>query len=217
MGLKVAFMSDEAIERDAEALLADYARERGVRIEAPIPIEDIIEKHLKIGVEFDDTHRLFGVPRSGIGFDPDILGAIFFDQKRIVIDESLDPETNPAKEGRYRFTLAHEGGGHWRLHRHLFGKDPAQTSLLDPAQSHLYRALRLGRQDLSGPLRGHRADRAMGTGAGRDGRAQCARREERQAGFRLLWPDRLPCLRLRRGRRDQEGALRLLPLHRLCR
>lgn len=132
MGLKVAFMSDEAIERDAEALLADYARERGVPIEAPIPIEDIIEKHLKIGVEFDDTHRLFGVPRSGIGFDPDILGAIFFDQKRIVIDESLDPETNPAKEGRYRFTLAHEGGGHWRLHRHLFGKDPAQTSLLEP-------------------------------------------------------------------------------------
>jgi hypothetical protein len=132
MGLKVAFMSDEAIERDAEALLADYARERGVRIEAPIPIEDIIEKHLKIGVEFDDTHRLFGVPRSGIGFDPDILGAIFFDQRRIVIDESLDPDTNPAKEGRYRFTLAHEGGGHWRLHRHLFGKDPAQTSLLEP-------------------------------------------------------------------------------------
>ncbi|MCA0423774.1 MAG: hypothetical protein LCH61_10685 [Proteobacteria bacterium] len=71
MGLKVAFMSDEAIERDAEALLADYAREREVPIEAPIPIEDIIEKHLKIGVEFDDTHRLFGVPRSGIGFDPD--------------------------------------------------------------------------------------------------------------------------------------------------
>ena len=32
-------------------------------------------------------------------------------------------------EGRYRFTLAHEGGGHWRLHRHLFAKDPAQASL----------------------------------------------------------------------------------------
>ncbi len=48
-----------------------------------------------------------------------------------MIDESLDPDANPAKEGRYRFTLAHEGGGHWRLHRHLFGKDPAQPSLLD--------------------------------------------------------------------------------------
>jgi Zn-dependent peptidase ImmA (M78 family) len=131
MGLKVAYMSDEAIEKDAQALLADYARERRVPIEAPIPIDDIIEKHLKIGIEFDDTHRLFGVPRSGIGFDPDILGAIFFDQKRIVIDESLDPDANPAKEGRYRYTTAHEVG-HWRLHRGLFGKDPAQTSLLEP-------------------------------------------------------------------------------------
>ena len=71
------------------------------------------------------------MPRSGIGFDPDILGAIFFDQKRIVIDESLDPDANPAKEGRYRYTTAHEVG-HWRLHRGLFGKDPAQTSLLEP-------------------------------------------------------------------------------------
>jgi hypothetical protein len=70
------------------------------------------------------------VRRSGIGFDPDILGAIFFDRKRIVIDESLDPDANPAKEGRYRYTAAHEVG-HWRLHRTLFGRDPAQTSLLD--------------------------------------------------------------------------------------
>ena len=46
-----------------------------------------------------------------------------------MIDESLDPEENPSKEGRYRFTLAHEGGGHWRLHRHLFAKDPAQAAL----------------------------------------------------------------------------------------
>lgn len=131
MGLKVAYVSDEAIEKDAQALLADYARERGMPIEPPIPIDDIIEKHLKIGIEFDDTHRLFGLPRSGIGFDPDILGAIFFDQKRIVIDESLDPDANPVKEGRYRYTTAHEVG-HWRLHRELFGKDPAQTSLLEP-------------------------------------------------------------------------------------
>ena len=124
-------MSDEAIEKDAQALLAEYAHARGVGIEAPIPIDDIVEKHLKIGIEFDDLHRRFSVPRSGIGFDPDILGAIYIEQKRIVIDESLDPDAYPAKEGRYRFTLAHEGGGHWRLHRHLFGKDPAQPLLLD--------------------------------------------------------------------------------------
>ena len=108
-------------------------------IEPPIPIEDIVEKHLKLGIEFDDMHRLFGVPRSGFGLDPDILGAIFFDERRIVIDESLDPEENPSKEGRYRFTLAHEGGGHWRLHRHLFAKDPAQVSLVRRAGSALGR------------------------------------------------------------------------------
>jgi Zn-dependent peptidase ImmA (M78 family) len=126
----VSYVPDEAIEKDTQALLAEYAHARGVSIETPIAIDDIIEKHLKIGIEFDDTHRLFGVPRSGIGFDPDILGAIFFDQKRIVIDESLDPDANPANEGRYRYTAAHEVG-HWRLHRGLFAKDPTQTSLLD--------------------------------------------------------------------------------------
>jgi hypothetical protein len=127
----VPYVSEEQIERDAAMLLAEYARKRGADIEPPIPIEDIVEKHLKLGVKFDDTHRLFGVPGSGLGFDPDILGAMFFDEGRIVIDESLDPEENPSKEGRYRFTLAHEGGGHWRLHRHLFAKDPAQFSLFN--------------------------------------------------------------------------------------
>ena len=129
MSRSVPYLADKAIEREAAALLAEYTRARGVTIEPPIPIEDIVEKHLKLGIEFDDTHRLFGVPRSGIGLDPDILGAMFFSEARIVIDESLDPEENPSKEGGYRFTLAHEGGGHWRLHRWLFANDPAQALL----------------------------------------------------------------------------------------
>jgi Zn-dependent peptidase ImmA (M78 family) len=33
---------------------------RGVTVKPPIPIEDIVEKHLKLRVEFDDTHKLFG-------------------------------------------------------------------------------------------------------------------------------------------------------------
>jgi hypothetical protein len=51
-------MPDDAIERDAEALLAQYAHARGIEIKAPIPIEDIVEKHLKLRVEFDDLHRI---------------------------------------------------------------------------------------------------------------------------------------------------------------
>ena len=73
----VPYLSEEVIERDAAALLAEYAQARGVTVKPPIPIEDIVEKHLKLGIEFDDTHKLFGMPRSGCR--PDILGAIFFD------------------------------------------------------------------------------------------------------------------------------------------
>lgn len=130
MTMFVPYLSDEAIESDAALLLAEYAHARGIVIAPPIPIEDIVEKHLKLGIDFDDTHKLFGIPRDPQG-DADILGAIFFDERRIVIDESLDPEENPEKEGRYRFTLAHEGGGHWRLHRHLFAREPAQAALFD--------------------------------------------------------------------------------------
>jgi hypothetical protein len=131
MPKKVPYLQEEQIERDAAALLAEFAQARSVVIAPPIPIEDIVEKHLKLGIEFDAMHRLLNHPRSGLGLDPDILGAIWFNDRRIVIDESLDPVENPSKEGRYRFTLAHEGGGHWRLHRHLFAKDPAQVSFFN--------------------------------------------------------------------------------------
>jgi Zn-dependent peptidase ImmA (M78 family) len=124
----VPYLSEEQIERDAAALLAEYEQARRVHVAPPVPVEDIIEKYLKLHYEFDNTHSIFGLQRDP-GQDADILGAIFFDERRIVIDESLDPDERLGIEGRYRFTLAHEGGGHWRLHRHLFATDPAQTSL----------------------------------------------------------------------------------------
>jgi hypothetical protein len=140
MAMFVPYLAEEAIERDAEALLAEFAHSHDVIIEPPIPIEDIVEKHLKLGIEFDDTHRLFGIPRSSLnlGQGPDILGAIFLDEKRVVVDESLDPEETPNKEGRYRFTLAHEGGGHWRLHRSIYAKNPTQASLFGSMLTFLF-------------------------------------------------------------------------------
>jgi Zn-dependent peptidase ImmA (M78 family) len=130
MTLRVPYIADDAIERDAAALLAEYAIVKRVEIRAPIPIEDIVEKYLKLRVEFDDLHRLLDVPRSGPGLNPDIFGAIWLESGKIVIDESLDPEERPELEGRYRFTLAHEGGGHWRLHRPLVRTTRDQTSVL---------------------------------------------------------------------------------------
>jgi hypothetical protein len=133
MTLRVPYISDETIERDAEALLAQYARAKNVEIKAPIPIEDVVEKHLKLRVEFDDLHRLLGVPRGGSGLEPDIFGAIWLETGEIVIDESLDPEELPSLEGRCRSTLAHEGGGHWRLHRGLVLANHSQACLFGDA------------------------------------------------------------------------------------
>ncbi len=98
MSRKVPFLAEEAIERDAEALLAEFSQARDVVIETPIPIEDIVEKHLKLRIEFDDMHIRHGVPRPLDG-DADILGAIYGDGS-LFIDESLAPDENPAKEGR---------------------------------------------------------------------------------------------------------------------
>jgi hypothetical protein len=112
---RVPYIAQETIERDAEALLAQYAHAKGMKIRAPIPIDDIVEKHLKLRVEFNDLRRLFGLPG---GWEPDIFGAIWLKSGEIVVDEILDPEERPSVEEPYRFTLAHEVG-HWRLHRPL--------------------------------------------------------------------------------------------------
>jgi hypothetical protein len=96
MILRVPYIAEETIERDAEALLAQYAHAKGVEIKAPIPIEPIIEKHLRLRLEFDDLHRLFGLPGGArFGKKPDIFGAIRLKSGEIVIDESLDPEERP--------------------------------------------------------------------------------------------------------------------------
>src|SRR5262249_55418164 len=105
MTLRVPYIAEETIERDAEGLLAQYRQARGLEVKAPIPIENIVEKHLKLRVEFNDLHRLLGVPRGGFGGEPDIFGAICPEARKIYIDESLDPEERPSIEGRYRFTL----------------------------------------------------------------------------------------------------------------
>jgi len=109
---EVSSYTFEYIEGDVARLLRDFEHARQIVVDAPVPIEDIVEKHLKLRVDFDDIHRLLGISRSGL--KTEILGAIFPNEAWIVIDESLDPELYPAQEAHYRFTLAHEGGGHWR-------------------------------------------------------------------------------------------------------
>jgi hypothetical protein len=107
----VPYLRKEVIESEAALLLAEYGRAHGQVIAPPIPIDDILELHLKLTLEIKDLQQIFGFG--------DVHGAIWFRSQRVGIDQSLDPARNPAKRGRCHFTLAHEAG-HWRLHRHLF-------------------------------------------------------------------------------------------------
>ena len=124
MHLKVPYLPDAAIEASAGALLAAYARQRGNQIR-PVPVEGILQDHLRLHLGFDDLRTRLGVP--------DVLGALYMDSGDVVIDQTLDPDEHSSVLGRYRFTLAHEIG-HWELHRALFAFQQRQDDLFgEPA------------------------------------------------------------------------------------
>jgi IrrE N-terminal-like domain len=117
---KLRFMKDQQFEDEAALLLAEYGAKHGQVTAPPVPVDDIVELYLKLTLELIDTRKMFGVD--------DVHGALWINEKRVGIDQRLDPTRNPAMLGRYHFTLAHEAG-HWRLHRHLFQHRANQHSL----------------------------------------------------------------------------------------
>lgn len=118
----VPYLREKDIEAEAQLLLDEYALTGKWKLSAPVPVEDIIELHLKLAFAIEDLRALLSVD--------DVLGAIWFTEKAVRVDVRLDPSTNPSLLGRYRFTLAHEAG-HWRLHRAHFHDDPSQAKLFD--------------------------------------------------------------------------------------
>jgi Zn-dependent peptidase ImmA (M78 family) len=128
MAIKVRYLSEDEIEKEAELLLAEYVETTGAPFKLPVPVEEITTYHLALRLGFANLHETLRIPM--LRDQPDILGAIWFDTEVVLIDRSLDPERNPSMAGRYRFSVAHEVG-HWRLHRSYVAKDADQASLLD--------------------------------------------------------------------------------------
>lgn len=116
------FIPKQTIEEEAIKLLHQYGRQYGLVTIPPIPIEEIVECTLDLSFEFDDLRGMFNCP--------DVLGASWLEEKRVVIDQSLDPSVFPDKEGRYRFTVAHEVG-HWILHAPAILAKKQQPTLFD--------------------------------------------------------------------------------------
>ena len=128
MKIKVRYLSEDQIEKEAELLLAEYAETAGGPIKLPVPVEDITTYHLALRLGFADLHETLRIPM--LRDQPDILGAIWIDKEAVLIDQSLDPNRYPSMRGRYRFSVGHEIG-HWRLHRAYVAKDANQASLFD--------------------------------------------------------------------------------------
>lgn len=119
---KVPFLHDNTIEEHAQLLLDEWGEGHPPVTEPPVPIDDILELHLGLTFVIDDLQSTFA--------HPDVLGGIWFGDRLIKVDQSLDPTVAPKMLGRYRFTLAHEVG-HWRLHRQHLMDDPAAKSLFE--------------------------------------------------------------------------------------
>jgi hypothetical protein len=117
MAIAVPFLSEREIELAATRLLVEVevgGLRNGGRIKPPVQIEEVLEKHLGLTLDFDDLHGKLGISRDGE--EPEVLGALWAETGEVFIDESLDPDEHPEREGRYRFTVAHEIG-HWCLHK----------------------------------------------------------------------------------------------------
>ncbi|WP_413431532.1 ImmA/IrrE family metallo-endopeptidase [Crateriforma spongiae] len=117
--LPVPPLTMRQIAAEADAVLLQYAERFDVAIEAPIEIEDIVGSLMGLRIEFERLEEALG---------EGVLGALFMRDRRISIDESLDPEIYPDMRWRYHFTLGHELG-HWVLHR-AFVLSPAIQKLL---------------------------------------------------------------------------------------
>lgn len=104
MNIEVPYLSDEDIEGEANSVLRSFEAKYGVIQSVAVPLDEIIESHLGLTFEFAD----FGHPA--------ILGQLNIRKNLIRINSMLDPHVDSTKEGRFNYTLAHEGGHHV-LHR----------------------------------------------------------------------------------------------------
>lgn len=106
MNIKVPYRKVTEIESMVLELLSKYKVWKKQDLTPPINIDEIVEGHLQLSLEFADLKEHLSIP--------DVLGATWFDEKVIRIDSSLEEN-----EGRLSFTMAHEVG-HWWMHRPIY-------------------------------------------------------------------------------------------------
>jgi Zn-dependent peptidase ImmA (M78 family) len=116
------FMQNQAIEHEASNVLRGYFKSKGLPVTLPIPVENIVGKHLGLSFEIRELP------------DNYILGYYDAADRIIVVNEHIDPMINEAaNQGRFNFTIAHEIGHH-SLHRYLILNELSQFDLLNKSK-----------------------------------------------------------------------------------
>lgn len=114
---KPDFLTYSEIEKESRKLLMEFSAHSNAEIAAPVPVEEILENHLKLSLEILDD------------MDDKLLGYYDAFYGTIAVNSAITPEEQYAgKAGRFNFTLGHEIGHH-RLHRHLIFAGDAQAQL----------------------------------------------------------------------------------------
>lgn len=103
--MKVPWLSKASIAAAASDLIDRYQSVVNTLVAPPVPVEDIIERGLNLGLGFHDLKSRLNLS--------DVLGATFIEKRMICVDASL---VEHKSKGRMFFTMAHETG-HWVLHR----------------------------------------------------------------------------------------------------
>lgn len=117
--IKVPFLRPPELNDAATELLHCYGEWRRQPAVPPIDVDEIVEGYLGLVLEVVDLKRRLGMD--------DVLGATWFREDRVCIDQSLE-----GKQARFAFTVAHEIG-HWQLHRPLFEMEKLTLPLFPSA------------------------------------------------------------------------------------
>lgn len=116
--INVSYLTSAQLDQVVAELLRNYGKWRGAPVRLPIDVDEIAEGYLGLTLELTDLRQLLGID--------DVLGATWFDERRLRVDQSLE-----GKEGRFAFTVAHEIA-HWQLHRPLYEMEKVTFALFSP-------------------------------------------------------------------------------------
>jgi Zn-dependent peptidase ImmA (M78 family) len=105
--MNIPWLPKKTIAVAASELIDNFQAMAKYDVKPPIPVEEIIERYLGLGLVYHDLDRVFNTRNT--------LGVTYVNKKTVCINERLFEN-----EGRLVFTMAHEVG-HWILHRKYIG------------------------------------------------------------------------------------------------